>query len=158
MTKSFIAAVCRFDSSLNFHFFPVPAEICEWVVSHGHRRVLLTVAGVVYRRAIQGGVNELPVIVVGQNILRTIRASEGDEVTLQIAIDPEPDFIELCEEFQAVLDTDSEAAARFYSFTKGKQRSLAYYANSAKRSETRIKRGLELAEKIRTDTLHGDSK
>lgn len=120
--------------------------------------MILDMAGIEYKRAIQGGVNEPAVIVVGLDILRTVRAREGDEMTLQISIDPEPDYVELCEEFQAVLDTDSEAAERFYSFTKGRQRSLAYYANSAKRSDTRIKRGLELAEKIRTNTLHGDSK
>lgn len=158
MKKTFTSTVRRSESGLRFHYLEVPDEILKWVTKAGHRRVILDLAGVEHKRAIQGRVNETAVIVVGQDILRTVRAREDDEMTLQISIDPDPDFIDLCDEFQAVLDTDEEAAAKFFAFTRGKQRSLAYYANSAKRSETRIKRGLELAEKIRTNTLHGDSK
>jgi hypothetical protein len=36
------------------------------------------------------------------------------------------------------------------------QRSIASYVTSAKRQETRIKRALELAHKLKTYTLYGD--
>jgi uncharacterized protein YdeI (YjbR/CyaY-like superfamily) len=54
------------------------------------------------------------------------------------------------------LEQDEEAAARFYAMTRGRQRSLASYVTSAKREETRVKRAVELAHKLRTRTLYGD--
>ena len=48
------------------------------------------------------------------------------------------------------------AAARFASLTPGRQRSLAYYVDSAKRDATRIRRALDLAHKLKTHTLYGD--
>ena len=60
------------------------------------------------------------------------------------------------EELEEVLRQDAEAFARWQTFTTGKKRSLALYVTTAKRIETRIKRALELAEKIRTNQLHSD--
>ena len=41
-------------------------------------------------------------------------------------------------------------------FTPGKTRSINHYIVSAKRPETRAKGAVEMTEKIRTHTLHGD--
>ena len=40
--------------------------------------------------------------------------------------------------------------------TPGRQRGLAYYITSAKTTDTRLKRALEIAHKLRTHTLYGD--
>ena len=68
--------------------------------------------------------------------------------------DPTPQAVELGEELTEVLAQEPEAAARFYAMTPGRQRSLAHYVLSAKRVDTRIKRALELAYKIKTNTLN----
>ena len=67
-----------------------------------------------------------------------------------------PDKIDLCEELKAVLEQDLEAAARFCEFTPGRQRGLAYYVNSAKRVETRVRRALEVVHKLKSRTLRMD--
>ena len=56
----------------------------------------------------------------------------------------------------AVLAEDAAAKRRWDEITIGKRRSIVHYINGAKKSETRLKRSLELAEKMRTYTLAGD--
>ena len=56
----------------------------------------------------------------------------------------------------AALDQDDAARARWDTFTPGRQRSLLVYITGAKTEPTRIKRALDLAQKIRTHSLYGD--
>lgn len=95
-------------------------------------------------------------LVLGLQLLKDVGAVSGDSISVRIEPDPDPEYVEMCEEFVEVLEQDTAAATRFYSMTRGMQRSLALYVNTAKRSETRIKRSLELAMKLRTNTLSGD--
>ncbi|MEO0973902.1 MAG: YdeI/OmpD-associated family protein, partial [Pseudomonadota bacterium] len=93
---------------------------------------------------------------------RLIRAGVGDSICRPTA---QTDWLlshlvlgtPYIEEPFAVLAEDEEAATRFETFTPGKQRSLAHHVTSAKRTETRERRAYELARKIRTYTLHGDT-
>ena len=94
----------------------------------------------------------------GVAIMKDMGIVMGDELVITIKPDPNPDHVDIGNEFLEVLELDEEAAARFYSFTPGKQRGLATYVNTAKREETRIKRALEIAHKLKTYTLHGDKK
>jgi hypothetical protein len=110
------------------------------------------------RRAIQGPKDGERYVLFGVPFLREAGVQEGDVVPIELYPDPDPDYIDLGDEFAEVLEMDEAAAARFYSMTPGRQRSLAYYVNSAKREETRIKRALELAHKLKTNTLYGDRK
>ena len=72
-------------------------------------------------------------------------------------VDPNPDAVEIAEELLEALAQDDEARERWETFTPGMQRSVNHYVDSAKRPETRIRRAVEVTEKIRTRTLHGDS-
>lgn len=141
---------------MRFHYLPLPEEIAQPFLASGLRRVLATLNGHTLRRAIQGGAETEPFLLVGVGLLRRIGAASGDLVDIRLEPDPNPEEIELAEELVLALEIDEEAAARFYSFTPGRRRSLAHYVNSARRAETRLKRALELAEKIRTHTLHSD--
>ena len=124
----------------------------------GSRRVIITLNGKTYRRAIQNRKDGEFFILFGIQIMKELGIVLGDELMISLDPDPDPDFVELGEEFTEVLELDEEAAARFFSFTPGKQRGLATYVNNAKREETRIKRALEIAHKLKTYTLYGDKK
>ena len=93
---------------------------------------------------------------LSRDLLRDIGAGAGDTVEVEVRPDPAPERVDLGEELAAALEQDEEAAARWATFTPGLQRSMASYVTSAKRVETRIKRALELARKLRTHTLYGD--
>ncbi len=143
---------------LKQHYAPVPTEIAEAVVKTGSRRVIVVINGKTLRRAVQNSKQGEFFILLGQMYLKEIGVVFGDELTISLKPDPDPDFIDLGEEFTEVLEMDEAAAARFFSFTPGKQRGLATHVNGAKREETRIKRALEIAHKLKTYTLYGDRK
>jgi hypothetical protein len=152
----FHAPVLRLEEGLINHCLPVPDDAAAELLAGGSRRVLATLNGVTFRRAIIGRADGSHMLVVGEPLLREIGVRLGDMVEVRLEADPDPDRVDLCEEFLAVLEQDPEAAARFDGMTPGMQRSLALYVNTAKREETRIRRSLELARKLRTRTLHGD--
>ena len=154
--ESFASPVLRAETGMGYHYLPVPAESAARLVAGGSRRVVAVMNGVPVRRAIvthEGA----PVLLVGIPLLREIGARVGDTVLVDAHVDPDPDRIDLGDEFESVLRDDAEASARFFAFTPGRQRSLASYVTSAKRAETRTRRAYELAHKIRTETLYGDA-
>jgi hypothetical protein len=140
------------------HYLPVPDDVAAILIEHGVRRIIVSLNGRVFRRALHNVKDIGPFIFISKTLLRDIGAGLGDMVSVELRADPDPDFVEICEELQVALEQDDEAGDRFYAMTPGRQRSLAHYANSAKRVETRIKRSLELAYKLRTYSLHGDKK
>jgi hypothetical protein len=52
------------------------------------------------------------------------------------------------------MEQDEEAGKIFFGMTVGMQRSLAHYVSSVKNTDSRIKRALELAYKMKTETLY----
>ena len=141
-----------------YHVLPVPDEISDSLRDEGITRLLVIVGQFTLRRAIQGPHFGGRFITLNKEIMKNLDAKAGDTIEVSIERDPDPDFIELAVEFEAVLDEDEVAKKRWDTFTPGKQRSLAHFVNGPKRSETRIKRSLEMAEKIRTYSLYGDKK
>lgn len=155
---TFTAYLDRMDDGYKHHFVPIPPEIVADIKGKGARRVIATVNGVTLKRALNSRKGGPTFLILGQQYIKQIGITIGDRVDVQMEIDAEPDAVELVEEFQAVLDTDEEAAALFAEFTPGMQRSLNVHVAQAKHTDTRIKRSLELAEKIRTKSLHHQRK
>lgn len=155
MPESFAAPVLRSATGMGYHYLPVPAEVAEALLAAGTRRVVATLNGHAARRAIVTH-DGAPALIVGTGLLRNVGVREGDTVVVDLAPDPEPDRIDLGDAFEAALAGDPEAAERFFSFTVGRQRSMASYVTAAKRPETQVRRALELAHKLRTHTLYGD--
>ncbi|MFK7844503.1 MAG: YdeI/OmpD-associated family protein [Rhodothermales bacterium] len=143
---------------LKQHYAPVPVEIAEAVIKTGSRRVIVVINGKTIRRAVQNSKHGEFFMLLGQSLLKEIGVVLGDDLAISLKPDPDPDFVELGEEFAEVLEMDEAASTRFFSFTPGKQRGLATHVNGAKREETRIKRALEIAHKIKTFTLYDDRK
>jgi hypothetical protein len=151
----FEAPILRQEGGMRFHYIPVPVEIADTLLASGSKRVLVSLSGKSYRRAIQSS-KTAPCVVVGMNILREVGYRFGDIARIEIEGDRNSDKVDLGEEFEEVLNQDEDARKRFNSMTTGQQRSLAYYVTSAKRVETRIKRSFEIARKLRTYTLYSD--
>lgn len=144
------------DQNPAYHYIPIPPEIAEELVEAGTRRIIADLNGTDVRRYLFNNADGEWAIIVGLSKLREAGVHPGDMVIVGLKADPNPDHVEICEEFRVALDQDPEACERFESFTTGKQRSLAHYINSARRTSTRVRRSLELCEKIRTHTLHSD--
>ena len=152
----FVAPVLIHKGGSTQHFLPIPIDVAEPVFESGTRRLIVTLNGHRERRALHNIREMGPAIILSKRLMKEITVSYGDFVDVELQVDPEPDFVEICEELRVALEQDEAAAEWFYSMTPGRQRSLAYYVNSAKRVETRIKRSLELAGKLSTRTLSGN--
>lgn len=94
-------------------------------------------------------------LMVSATMRRALKIRMGEQVKVQFEL-VDPDIVDMPEELEAVLSQDEEAAALYYAFTPGLQRSLAHYVHSVKNVDSRIKRALELAYKIKTRTLYRD--
>ena len=149
------APILRQDTMMRYHYFPVPESICSELVKSGHKRVIVEIRRKTIRRAIQSSKSN-PSVILGMPWLRDLGISLGDIIEVSIWSDPASDHVDIGEELKEVLRQDPEASERFYNMTIGQQRSLAYYVTSAKRVDTRIKRALEIAHKLRTRTLQSD--
>ncbi|MBK1877526.1 YdeI/OmpD-associated family protein [Pelagicoccus mobilis] len=152
----FKSRVVRVDGAMNPHGIPIPDEVSEALWESATRRLLVRVNGYELRRGLQGSREFGSHIVVGLSLLREAGASLGDAVKVEVEADPNANGIDVCDELLIALEQDKAARDRWESLTLGKQRGLAYHVGSAKREETRIKRALDIAEKLRTGTLSGD--
>ncbi len=153
---TFTSIISRFPGEAKYHYLEIPSELAEVLLQEESRRILVTIFEKTYRRAILSKKEGFKYVFVGKDMMRELGVMLGALVDVSIEMDPNPDDLDIPEEFLAVLDQDKDAAERFFGFTPGVRRSLAHYVRSAKREETRIKRSLDLAKKLRTYTLYSD--
>jgi Bacteriocin-protection, YdeI or OmpD-Associated len=139
------------------HGLPLPLALTAELKARKLRRLMGTLNGKPFDLAPMGRAGEEEkYLLISRQTLRALKAKAGTSVAVVCQPDETPDEIALPEELLEVFYLEPEAAARFQAMTPGRQRSLAYYVKSAKGVDTRIKRALELAKKLRTHTLYGD--
>lgn len=154
----FVAIVSRQDDGMRLPFVPIPNDVAHELLTAGTRRVIASFNGVECKRAIQGSKSGEQRLIVSAKFLKQAGADFGRPVEVMLRTDPNPDDVEIVEEFIATLDEYPEAAERYYALSPGMQRSVALYVNSAKRVDTRIKRSLEMARRLRTEKPFGSRK
>jgi len=150
----FAGPVLRTDAGLGMHFVPIPHEIDDAL---GAARIVVgTLCGVPFRRAVHGRSDGEPKLLFGKQVIAEAGLEMGATAFVEMEPAADPEAVHLPEELEVALEQDEAAAARFATFTPGRQRSLGVYVDQAKRAETRERRAVELCEKIRTHTLYGD--
>lgn len=152
----FESRVVRVGGTMNPHGIPFPDSVAEELFQNSTKRLIVRINGYEMRRGLQGGAESGSHIVVGLSLLKEVGLELGDSVGVEVSQDPDPGAIDLCDELLIALDQDDAAKERWSQLSLGRQRSLAYHVGSAKREETRIRRALDIALKLRTRTLHGD--
>ncbi len=152
----FESYVCRVDGAMNPHGIPIPTEISDPLWEAGLKRLIVKINGYELRRGLQGSKETGSHIVVGMDLLKEAGVGTKGQVRVEIVPDPNPEEIEVPDELLLALEQDDSANNRWMSLALGKKRSIAYHVSSAKKEETRIRRALDIANKLRTGTLHGD--
>lgn len=155
-SHTFTAKVVRLDGGMRFHVVPAPDAVADALKTAGSRRVLATIGAHIFKRGLMNHAEGGGYIVLGGYMLKTCGLREGSTVAVTLAPDPEPDTLDVPECFALVLEQDAGARARWETFPTGRRRSLLHHIAGAKTEATQIKRAWEMAEKIRTRTLHGD--
>ena len=154
-SQTFDSSIERLDASLGgMHVIPVPLDVATQM--KGAKRVLITLGSQTYPRALQATDSVSPYIMMGQQVLKAHDLRFGSPVSASIRPDPKPNAPEIAAELLEALSHDDDARARWDTFTPGKRRSVNHYLTTAKRPETRIRRAVELVQKIREYRLHGD--
>ena len=138
------------------HIIPVPDDVVAILWDAGVRRVIGEINGHAYNRGIMGSAKDGRYLFFGKKILNEFGVRAGSRVEVTIAPDPDPNRVEVPQELELALAHNDEARARWETFTPGRKRGLCHHVISAKRKETRIRRSVELAEKIRQHQLHDD--
>lgn len=159
LTFEFPAPVLKDESNpaWSFHYVPIPPDAAEQLIAAGIRRVILDVNGREANRSLHQNRDGEYRLIVGLATLRDLGIKPGEVFVGTLRPDPDPDRVDIPDEFLEALSDHSGARDRFESWTPGKKRSLVSYITQAKREETRWKRAYEMAHKLETYTLHGDT-
>lgn len=127
-----------------------------FIAENGRRIIFEGPDGKVLHRALQLRKDGYAIIGLSKAVLKAWKMQVGEKVKIEILKDESKYGMPFPEEFEVTLEQDPEAAAAFEALSDGRKRGLLHYADSAKSEASRIKRALELAEKLRNGTLHGD--
>lgn len=140
------------------HFVRVPVAVTKFFGTKGHVRILGTMNGAEIDRALipdgEGGHE----IIIGTDVRKRTKAVEGGKVVFEIYRNPNPDVIEIPEELTAAIEMEPEAVRKFSKMTPGMKRNMAYWVNSGKLNETRVKRSLEILRRIMNNYPFGGKK
>lgn len=127
-----------------------------FIKKHGKRVILTGPDQKPLHRAIQLRKDGYAFIMLNQQVLKAWQYLPGDAVTVDIREDDSEFGMAFPEEFQVTLDQDPEAKAAFLERSPGKQRGVLHYIDSGKSEATRIKRALEMADRLKNKALHGE--
>lgn len=152
----FTARVVRIDQGMPYHALPVPDDIAAAWKQARVRRLVGTINGHPVKRALMNHAGGGGFFIVSRDLMKQAGIGPTKPAVLDFKPDPAPAKLDVPPEFQAVLDQDPAARARWDTFTVGRRRSLLIYVSGAKTEPTRIKRSLDLARMVRTHTLYGD--
>ena len=127
-----------------------------FIKEHGKRIILRGPDAKPVHRALQLRKDGYALVMVNQQILKSWGYQPGEMVEVSIEKDESEFGMAFPEEFQVVLEQDPEANEAFRARKPGKQRGILHHIDSGKTEETRIKRALEMAERLKTNSLYGE--
>jgi hypothetical protein len=86
--------------------------------------------------------------IVSSSLRKAAEINEGDKVEVRFKL-VDPDKVNIPRELKIVLQQDEEAMKVWQTLTSGMQRNFIIYINSARSTDTKIKRALESMEKAK---------
>ena len=126
----------------------VPAEVLEALSGKATKRVVITIRGHALRLGLlllEGGGRYL---MLNKDICHAVGIELGQELTIEVAPDPNPDYIDLPEELAEAFAAWPEAEAAFNNYSGSHRRAMAYRIAEAKQPETRARRAVQMVERL----------
>jgi hypothetical protein len=127
---------------------PIPVEIWS-AFPAGKWRMQGTINGIPFNLAPRPIADGSRYLTVGNSLRKALKIQLGDPVSVEFDL-VDPDMLKVPQELQTALELDADAMQFWQQYTTGLQRSLVHYIHSAKTTETRIKRALELTAHMKT--------
>lgn len=139
------------------HYLELDYKRAEQFIANHDKRVILRIGEHSYHRALQMRKDGYALITLSKSLLKENGIRVGDRIACRISKDESQYGMDFPGEFREVLAQDDEARTIFEALRPGLQRGVLHYVASAKSTDSRIKRALEIAEKMKTGRLHGQS-
>jgi len=131
------------------HLIVVPSEIAEnFVNGKGAPRIICSVKGNPEFPCALNPRHGKYVIIASKQLIKKNKLLADVPFEISIRHDPE-NGLRQPEELEAVLDQDEIASQAFVGLNDGYKRGYIYYVNQAKSVDSRIKRALEIAAKMK---------
>lgn len=151
---SFTAYLSPIEGPMIHHVIILPEETAqEFRVEKGAVRVVCSIEnGEEFPCALNPRDGNY-VIMASKQLIKKHRLK--NDVPFTVTIYPDKNNgLELPEEMQELLLQDEWGAQLFEKLLPGRKRSLLYYIRTGKSVDTRIKRSMEILEKLKTESLH----
>jgi uncharacterized protein YdeI (YjbR/CyaY-like superfamily) len=87
-------------------------------------------------------------IMLNKEGCKKLGLTRGETIHVELEKDRSEYGVPIGEQLREVLDQNPEADKVFHGFTKGKQRTLIYWANNVKSSDIRIRRALVMTDHL----------
>ena len=123
----------------------------------GRIRVNGTVNGAGFALAVQNLKDGSRYFSVSAALRKAAGIQVGDRVKVLFQI-VDPDRLDIPEELEAVLTQDGAALKAWEKLTLGYRRSLIHYITSVANIDSRIRRAIDLLERAKAGSLHGQKK
>ncbi|ALW84082.1 hypothetical protein AUC43_02585 [Hymenobacter sedentarius] len=126
----------------------VPAEVLEKLGGKAAKRVICTVRGQALRLGLlplEGGGRYL---MLNKDVCRVVGIALGQELVVAIEPDPNPDHVDLPDELAEALAAWPEAETAFNNYSGSHRRAMVRLVDEAKQRETRVRRAVQLVERL----------
>jgi hypothetical protein len=140
------------DSALYGGHVIVPPDLVAQVLETvPDRRLIVTLNGeVAFHCALQPKGDGTWFIHVNKARQKKLGLRIGDDVAVALRPDNSKYGMEMAEELAVLLEQDPEGDRCFHLLTAGKQRSLLHIINTAKRSDTRLRKAVAIIEYLKS--------
>jgi len=126
----------------------VPEAAWQALGGKATKRIIATLNGHAERLGLlplEGGGRYL---MLRKELCQRLGLAIGQEVAVQLAPDPNPDYVDLPDELAEALAAWPEAEAGFLALSGAMRRAIARKVADAKRADTRARYAVELAERL----------
>ena len=135
------------------HVIPVPLDVCNhFRESKGAIRILCSIKGQAEFPCALNPRGTRYVIMASKQLIKKHKLIPGVPFVVSIRVDLN-DGLELPDELLEVMNQDDHFRSMFNALLPGHKRGLLYYIRSAKSVDTRIKRCLDIAYKMKAGLL-----
>lgn len=124
----------------------VPDAVWQALGGRATKRVVATLNGHPERLGLLPQTGGGRYLLLRKTLCQRLGLAVGQEVSVSLAPDPEPDYVDLPDELAEALAAWPEAA--FYAYNGAMRRAMARKVADAKRPETRARYAVEITERL----------
>ena len=133
----------------SWHYFDFPENAYEIFGKRGFVKVKGSINNKPFKSNLFPKGNGLHAITIPLKLQKELRVKLNDEINVSLEEDFEERIVEMPTELQEAIDFDDEIAALFNALSPSNQKNYKVWINGGKQIETRIKRVVELFERLR---------